>query len=163
MFDPTAFDNLKVVLEGAVYDLELNGELKIVNRKDLVDLASLSRTYSIYFHSRIQMAVHAKIELSAGLEELSGELLFKKRERGASIQISYEGKEGCLTKNHYEYLLRSWEAREIEWLEVYSNKKPSACRAVVHFDRFITEEMIDELPALVRHLLQTLDEIPYSS
>ncbi|MCP3738865.1 hypothetical protein [Rossellomorea sp. BNER] len=160
MFDPTAFDNLKVVLEGAVYDLELNGDLKIVNRKDLVDLASLSRTYSIYFHSCLHMDVHAKMELSAGLEELSGELLLKKKERGASIQISYEGK---LTKTHYEYLLASWGAREVEWLEVYSNRKPLVCKAIVHFDRFITEEMIDELPALVRHLLQTLDEIPHSS
>ena len=39
MFDPTAYDNLKVILEGAVYDLDLSGELKIIERNDIVDLA----------------------------------------------------------------------------------------------------------------------------
>ena len=49
MFDPTIFDNLKVVAEGAVYDLDLQGEILITNRIDQVDLATLSRYYAITF------------------------------------------------------------------------------------------------------------------
>jgi hypothetical protein len=47
MFDPTVFDNLKVIIEGAIYDLDLDGELQVVNRRDLVDLANMSRQFSM--------------------------------------------------------------------------------------------------------------------
>ncbi len=47
MFDPTVFENLKVVLEGSVYDLDLSGDIEISDRSDLVDLAKLSRAYTV--------------------------------------------------------------------------------------------------------------------
>ncbi len=34
MFDPTAFDNLKVIVEGAVYDFDLHGDILVTDRKD---------------------------------------------------------------------------------------------------------------------------------
>ena len=49
MFDPTAFENIKVVLEGAVYDLDLNGEIIIIDRNDLINTAKLSRKYELSF------------------------------------------------------------------------------------------------------------------
>lgn len=49
MFDPTAFDNLKVIVEGAVYDFDLHGDILVTDRKDMMDLASLSRIYHISF------------------------------------------------------------------------------------------------------------------
>ncbi|UOK56770.1 hypothetical protein MGI18_18515 [Bacillus sp. OVS6] len=49
MFDPTAFDNLKVVLEGAIYDADLGGFITVIGRKDLVDLAAMSRCYQNTF------------------------------------------------------------------------------------------------------------------
>lgn len=48
MFDPTAFDNLKVIVEGAVYDFDLHGDILVTDRKDMMDLASLSRIYHIF-------------------------------------------------------------------------------------------------------------------
>jgi hypothetical protein len=47
LFDPTAFDNWKVVVEGAMYDLDQEGALAVVSREDLVDLAGMSRTFRI--------------------------------------------------------------------------------------------------------------------
>ncbi|QNG61538.1 hypothetical protein H4O14_08705 [Bacillus sp. PAMC26568] len=41
MFDPTAFDNLKVVLEGEIYDADLEGIIEVIKRKDIVDLQQL--------------------------------------------------------------------------------------------------------------------------
>jgi hypothetical protein len=35
MFDPTAYDNKKVVTEGAAYDLDLEGQIRVVDRKTL--------------------------------------------------------------------------------------------------------------------------------
>lgn len=49
MFDPSVYENVKVVVEGAIYDLDLDGDIQIINRKDIVDLASISRTYEIEF------------------------------------------------------------------------------------------------------------------
>lgn len=36
MFDPTAFDNLKVIVEGAVYDFDLHGDILVTDRKDMI-------------------------------------------------------------------------------------------------------------------------------
>ena len=33
MFDPTIYDNIKVVLEGAVYDLDLEGKIIITTKR----------------------------------------------------------------------------------------------------------------------------------
>lgn len=43
--DPTIFDNLRVMVEGALYERDLAGELEVVDRQDLVDLASFSRSF----------------------------------------------------------------------------------------------------------------------
>jgi hypothetical protein len=101
MFDPTIYDNLKVVLEGLVYDLDLQGKIEITNRSDLVDLARMSRTFSVRFQLKIpegstnsdgsqrtegreltaeqaeaySRRVEAEIEISADTEDLAGEIM----------------------------------------------------------------------------------------
>ena len=52
LFDPTAFDNMKVVLEGAVYDRDILGDILVVNRDDLINLASLSRQFTMEFECK---------------------------------------------------------------------------------------------------------------
>lgn len=49
MFDPTAFDNMKVVIEGALYDLDICGEIVITDRNDSFNMAKMSRTFDISF------------------------------------------------------------------------------------------------------------------
>ncbi|MEX2104774.1 MAG: hypothetical protein WD907_05525, partial [Bacilli bacterium] len=78
MFDPTIYENLKVVIEGAVYDQDLNGVIHVSAREDLVDLASLSRRYSISFHQKetsTEYPIIATIQLSAHILDLSSEIL----------------------------------------------------------------------------------------
>ncbi|NUJ69854.1 hypothetical protein HUS64_21435, partial [Pseudoalteromonas sp. 2102] len=53
MFDPTIFDNLKTVVEGAVYDLDVTDELvTVVDRSDIIDLAKFTRAYALSFQLR---------------------------------------------------------------------------------------------------------------
>ncbi|WP_259317087.1 hypothetical protein [Heyndrickxia coagulans] len=52
MFDPTAFENMKTVFEGAAYDLDLRGEASITGRKDLVDLAECPGNTALRFSFR---------------------------------------------------------------------------------------------------------------
>ena len=43
MFDPTAYENMRVVLEGIFYDKDLSGEILVIDRNDIVNTAKLSR------------------------------------------------------------------------------------------------------------------------
>ncbi|WP_128894071.1 hypothetical protein [Longirhabdus pacifica] len=49
MFDPTVFDNLKVIVEGTVYDAEVDKQIKILDREDHVNIANMSRMFRISF------------------------------------------------------------------------------------------------------------------
>jgi hypothetical protein len=104
MFDPTVFDNLKVVLEGCVYDYDLEEKIAVTGRSDIVDLATLTRTFSVRFTRRhpdvsqvsatspslpwgyredadpafrnmLEHGAEAEIVLHAELRDLAGELL----------------------------------------------------------------------------------------
>ena len=77
MFDPTAFENMKVVLEGALYDLDLSGEIKISDRNDLVNTAKLSRSYDLSFTlaNNTIKPITAKLSLQSHLSNLAAELL----------------------------------------------------------------------------------------
>ncbi|WJH34045.1 hypothetical protein N6H14_29460 [Paenibacillus sp. CC-CFT747] len=78
MFDPTIYENLKVVAEGAVYDLDLKGELLILGRSDRVELASMSRAYAIRFRLPDKPEASAEFRLEADTYDLSAEILEKR-------------------------------------------------------------------------------------
>lgn len=76
MYHPSVYDNLKVVLEGAIYDLDFSGEIEIVNRKDLLDHAIMERNYSVDFVvSTIGELMRGNISLTSTLEDLAMEKL----------------------------------------------------------------------------------------
>ncbi|MDR6549706.1 hypothetical protein [Paenibacillus qinlingensis] len=75
MFDPTIYDNIKVVLEGAVYDLDLEGKIIITRREDLIDLSSMSRTFAIEFARKLGLPSQAEIYLHVHLSDLAAEIL----------------------------------------------------------------------------------------
>lgn len=89
MFDPTIFENLKVVMEGAVYDLDLEGVILVVGRQDLVDLADMSRAYVIRFRLKDGKCT-GELRLIAGLADLAGEKLeWKNATPGCSLEIKF--------------------------------------------------------------------------
>lgn len=75
MFDPTIFENLKVIVEGAVYDLDFAGRVLVTGRKDRVELSTMSRTYAIQFKEQAYGDVLAEIRLQAGAADLAAEIL----------------------------------------------------------------------------------------
>ncbi|WP_139891778.1 hypothetical protein [Bacillus sp. D386] len=93
MFDPSVFENLKVVVEGAFYDLDLEGELAIIDRHDYVDLAYMSRIFEIStrLDTSMEKAVECTLSLSAGLQAFSSEKLssITKREPGCDLKIKF--------------------------------------------------------------------------
>lgn len=74
MFDPTVYDNLKVVLEGSVYDFDLSGDIEISDRSDIIDLAKLARAYSIGF-KKMNKNIEGLLILATDADNWSGEVL----------------------------------------------------------------------------------------
>ncbi|RKD21143.1 hypothetical protein BEP19_15315 [Ammoniphilus oxalaticus] len=92
MFDPTIFDNLKVVLEGAVYDLDAIGMIGVTNRSDRVDLAHMSRDYMLQFREQaVEDGGLAELRLAVDSTDLMNEILEKgDRFTGCRLTLTVE-------------------------------------------------------------------------
>lgn len=74
MFDPTVYDNLKVVIEGSVYDLDLSGTIEISDRSDIIDLAKLARAYTVGFRKK-ESDIEGLLILATDADSWAGEVL----------------------------------------------------------------------------------------
>lgn len=166
MFDPTVFDNLKVVLEGAVYDLDLEGLIEVKSRNDLVNLADMSRTWSISFQED-PAGTEAEIQLSIIADQLQTEWKKTADYAGCSLQISFY--QWADSESGYVKPLTS--IREI-WgedvsvdIEISYNplaeKKQFKHTWTIYFDRLITEEHAGDLESVVESVCTTLKKIDY--
>lgn len=163
MFDPTVFDNLKVIIEGAIYDLDLDGELQVVNRRDLVDLANMSRQFSMDIAVSAEML--GRVELSSDLENISGELLKRLDRPGCSVTVSFfqEVKSSSMIKENLEQWKKeiqeiwgeSWEI-ELSSIETLDPNQPMKLSATIRFDRLFYEDNIDDLEELLPYMMSTL-------
>jgi hypothetical protein len=162
MFDPTVFDNLKTVLEGEVYDLDLDEKIVVTNREDLIDLARLSRTYRIYFRLWHDERVEACISLGAQLNHLAAELLSQNEtEAGCVLEVSFSL---SLTHLHLcekisEELQRIWgENRTIQQTISFLYGENTYRNEVrVKFHRLVNENHVEDLRELVSYVVQSLD------
>ncbi|KMM38198.1 hypothetical protein [Guptibacillus hwajinpoensis] len=165
MFDPTIYENVKVVLEGELYDRDLEGEISIINRKDLVDLASLSRMYEVQFNENPQVRV--TIGLFADLANFSAEQLqIENSNPGCEINISFDvlisDTEECAK---IEEDIRSiWGYRpsiQQKVSFVYNQEEELTSHIQLEFNRRINEDQISDLSELIEYAVQTsqlLDE-----
>ncbi|MEA3319129.1 MAG: hypothetical protein U9Q88_03800 [Bacillota bacterium] len=164
MFDPTVFDNLKVVIEGDLYDLDLDGVVKIVDRKDMVDLAAMSRTFSMKI--AVNVGLMGEIILSSDAENLSGEILKHKEAPGCTVKLVFIKNASEVlnlhqaVKNWKNSLSEIWTERNIT---IFSTKKHAEeeenveLKAEVIFDRLILEENIDDLRDMLSFMVETIN------
>lgn len=170
MFDPTAFDNIKVVLEGAVYDLDMDGEIRIVDRNDLVNTAKMSRRFAINFQRNMPVAstVTARINLEAGIENLAAELLpeaLSGHLSGCFIYLEFFfAHRHILDYGQIEKILSEiWgEGRKIDYEVTFyplegENKLHSSVK--VEFNRLIQEDQMDDLTSMLSFMIETLDSL----
>ncbi|MDF2962739.1 MAG: hypothetical protein K0S39_4474 [Paenibacillus sp.] len=167
MFDPTIFDNLKVVLEGAVYDLDLNGSVQITGRSDRLELSSMSRSFGMEAVRRQNGAVVGRILLTASLADLAAELL---AESGAQP--------GCGLKLTFIFPIRDMEldcalaAKQMTdlWgdgvtvsqrVSMEYGKQPLRLEncLTVQFIRKLDERQIDDIPSLLEHFLLSMERL----
>lgn len=83
MFHPTVFDNLKVVLEGAVYDADFDNVIFVTGRRDQADLAMFHRQFQIEFCLSDDVLIDpadkvtALVQLKTSLADIASEQLEK--------------------------------------------------------------------------------------
>ncbi|AMM93523.1 hypothetical protein QUF81_14010 [Peribacillus simplex] len=170
MFDPTAFENMKVVLEGAVYDRDFIGDILVINRDDIVNLANMSRTYKIEMELKESLApisVIGVIELHASLQNLSSELLdstINETHSGCTVNIfiSFPKKLDEVTAEQFLIdLEKIWGDQRIITVttsETVSKKVQPVHSSLfkVSFGRLIKEEQMEDLEDMVEYLIQSI-------
>jgi hypothetical protein len=79
VFHPLVFDNIKVVLEGAVYDRDFEEIITVTGRSDIVDLATFHRLFQIEYclagEANSDDAVTVQMQLRTTLADIAGEQL----------------------------------------------------------------------------------------
>ncbi|NGP58971.1 hypothetical protein L3476_09095 [Paenibacillus thiaminolyticus] len=175
MFDPTIFDNLKVVLEGKIYDLDQEGEWLVIGREDLIDLAGFGRT----FRMRVQRpgeACIAALTLASGLADFAAELRGLRlvgEEPGARLEVSFElaGDHTARADEIDERLAAIWGDAVIMRQErtvpvqprtgtAFAAADEGKHRIVLTFNHPIDERHLGELDGLV---MQALDSLQFLS
>ncbi|WP_042355338.1 hypothetical protein [Bacillus rubiinfantis] len=171
MFDPTAFDNMKVVLEGALYDYDLNREIIITDRNDLINMAKMLRLFNICFslpHIQRQQ-LSAKIELESKLENFTAELL--------SGSNNNPGLAGCYLKLQF-FIIQKNEQIHFETVQNLFSQIWGSTRKItqsvqynpldeqqtitntitIDFGRLITENQMDDLIEIIAVMITSLEE-----
>lgn len=168
MFDPTAFENMKVVLEGAVYDLDLNGDINIIDRNDFINTAKLSRKYELKFNPENSSRVTAGIVLEAELENLAAELLpvtLSEQKAGCRIRLffSFEHQDNIVDYEKIQKVIKEiWgNDRKIKQTAQFYPLKKEKMKSVaeVDFGRLVREDQIEDLTEMVWSMLTTCDRI----
>jgi len=165
MFDPTVFDNLKVVLEGAMYDLDFNKDVEITDRSDIVDLAKMSRSYTL---TLTQGKIDAIIELTTDALNWSGEILAP--EQGnypCQIYIEFLLKVADIDQDcsairfRLNQIWRSFKPKIEQNISfVYGNTAPLFDNQIVlSFKDDLGEAFIADIPFLIEKLVTTLSAL----
>ncbi|MBG9546597.1 hypothetical protein [Cytobacillus firmus] len=171
MFDPTAFENMKVVMEGGFYDRDLSGEIRIVDRNDSINSAKMSRRYDLTFTDVAEglEEILATFTMEAGLDNLAAELLPQGKSEmlaGCRISVIFKIKHQ-MEHNKFqeirEVLEQIWgSGRNIEQTVKYSpeNRQSLAeTETIISFNRLVQEEQIDDLNEMIAYMTASMDAL----
>ncbi|MGE7827071.1 hypothetical protein [Paenibacillus sp. NPDC093718] len=168
MFDPTIFENLKVGIENAVYDLDnLDEIIRVTDRKDLLDMATLSRSFSLRFELAAPSSTSAEFCLETGLRDLAAEIL----------EIP-EGQPACELKLRFhkniadasiacpaiaQIMKEIWnpELPPLQTIRYTYSHVPVPLHNTIElrFPRRINEEQMGDIPNILEFMLRTLEEL----
>ncbi|NEU25119.1 hypothetical protein [Paenibacillus ottowii] len=168
MFDPTVFDNLKVAMENAVYDLDnLDSCINITQRIDRLEMSVMAREFGVQFSLREQPDVTAELRLKMDLNNLAAEILeMEDQTPGCSLLLYFHMKirEIDTQCSRIENILTEvWkpDLRPVQMLSQIYGEKTSTYqnRIELRFSRQINEDQMEDIPELLEHMLLTLTEL----
>lgn len=169
-FDPTAYENFKIIIEGSLYDADFTGDIKIVNRSELVDLSILSRSFDMQFALPEADGLVGGIQIRASLKNLADEILFHNDNLAAAhIDVYFQFDEQASNKEEDVHTLAAslqhiWgnERKIVTSITKHYHKDVySHCsnKIVVSFDRLVTENQADDLYELVDFSIKSLQKL----
>jgi hypothetical protein len=169
MFDPTAFDNMKVVIEGALYDLDLAGDIVVTDRNDIVNMAKMSRSFDIHFQNASSQfpIVTAKLGINAELINLAAEILpnsLAQRQSGCTINLQFFH-EGITNETQLqeirEIFVDIWgETRQINQFVTITHSKSLIDNCIsIEFDRLIREDQMDDLVEMIHFMKTSIEQL----
>ncbi|MBY6035738.1 hypothetical protein KUV80_03700 [Fictibacillus nanhaiensis] len=170
MYHPSVYDNLKVVLEGAVYDLDFSGAVEIINRKDIVDLAVIERKYSIDFIvAGISENFKGKLTLSTNLEKYATEKLQENPEAAGSmlaIHIEtpvYEIETDC---KQLQAILKKWTEGDLKGdiqqklTYIYGESRNVFHNSIsIQLQKPVSEEEPERFSLVLEQVIQSIKEM----
>lgn len=170
MYHPSVYDNLKVVLEGAVYDLDFAGAIEIVDRRDLVDLAVIGRSYSIDFLvSGIIQSFKGNLTLNTNLENYATEKL-KDNPEGAGSKVSifietpvYEIETDC---KQLQSILKKWSEGDLKGdiqqklTYIYGESRNVFSNTIsIHLQKPFSEEEPERFSLVLEQVIASMKEM----
>jgi hypothetical protein len=171
MFDPTAFDNMKVVIEGALYDLDIIGKIEITDRNDIVNMAKMSRYFDLQFKLKDERRtpIFAKIMIESQLVHLAAELipgLKSENLAGCQIRLEFHFEENLNLNQFHEVqtiALEIWGTnRKITQTVLYHPLDENSAQNIlltIEFDRIVSEEQMDDLIELTDVMVKTIKRL----
>ncbi|ASA19634.1 hypothetical protein [Paenibacillus donghaensis] len=168
MFHPTVFDNIKISFENQLYDYDnLDGILVITDRSDLLNLALMSREFSLSFKLLSGRNITTEVFLSSSVKDLSDEILeAPDTDPGCNLSLRFymEIEDIDVQCPAVERVLSSIWGPELKPVQALSfmygqdNDTYNNC-VELKFNRQITEEQMEDIPSLLNHLLQSAEEL----
>lgn len=168
MFHPTVFDNIKITFENQIYDYDnLDGILVVTDRTDLLNMALMSREFSLSFQLTHSRNVTVEVLLTSSVKDLSDEILeTPNTDPGCNLSLRfYMEIEDIPTEcQAIESVLKSiWgpEFQPVQSLSfIYGQESQTYNNCIeLQFKRQITEEQMEDIPNLLKHLLQSAEEL----
>jgi len=157
---------MKVIIEGAFYDLDEAGKLMILDRKDIMDLATLSRQFSISFYITECPGIEAEFRLMSKLENLASELLQEgspNLKAGCELILFFRAvhrDSSAIYQDIQDYMESKWGTERnilqtacwnpLSGLETVMNE------IAVDFNRIVTEVQLEELNEIPDYMADTI-------
>jgi hypothetical protein len=166
MFDPTVYDNLKVVLEGSAYDLDLSGDIEISDRSDLIDLAKLSRAYTVAL-KKPKSDIEGLIILATDADSWTAEILeegFGPYPCELLIQFFTKVKDVEHDCSGIRFRMNQiWRDLKPKFEQVlsfqYGHSKDIMNQITISWPNPIDESFIVEIPSVLSKMIETLNSL----
>jgi hypothetical protein len=172
MFDPTIYDNLKVVFEGEAYDLDAQGEFLVTLREDMVNLADMSRCFTMAFGSE-KGPCTAGFTLKSDIIDFAGELRklrLADEQPGVSLElwIDMPGRYQSYVTNHAEEIWADYADHtrlQMERRTGYAYERAATVptresfRVTISYQGRLNESHIGQVGEVLAHFLSTVKKV----
>ncbi len=168
MFHPTVFDNIKIAFENQIYDYDnLDGILTVTDRADLLNLALMSREFRLSFKLAGSRNVTSQVMLLSSVKELGDEILETPgSDPGCVLVLRFymeiQNVNGqCAAAQQILNSVWGPDFQPVQSLSYRYGQEGDTYNNCIElkFNRQITEEQMEDIPNLLKFLLQSAEEL----